>query len=503
MKKKILVGLLSVSMLLLGSQVVPKDAIAGFGGEVVAWAANYGDYGYKALSDGTVEITEYKGSSVNVTIPESLNGKTVSRIGDEAFYMSNVKSVTIPKTVKTVGADSFRESPYLTTVKFNGGTTSIGGYSFYKCKSLKSVTLCSGLESIDKYVFYECSALKSIDIPDSVSSIGGYCFSYCSALESVDMPDNLTEIQDDLFSWCTSLKSMRIPDKVKSVGWQAFSSCTSMERVIMPNSLKTIKDDGFNRCKALKAVSIPNSVTSIGDGAFENCTSLFEVVVPDSVTDIGNYAFGYIHATGATVHTKVDGFTLYGSTSFAESYASVYKLKYVDVRLTKGTVKLNKSEYAYNKKGINVDVTVTNSAGDKLEAGKDFEANTVGKLKCGKVTVAIKGMGKYTESINESIIVTPAKIKSVKAKSLKKKSVKVTWKKALGNVTGYEIQIARNKKFTKSLKTITVKKAKITLKNIKKLKSKKKYFVRVRAYKTIDNEKYYGKWSAIRNVKCK
>ena len=506
MKKKIVAGLLTASMVLCSAEALPSNVLSGLGVGVTVQAASYGDYEYNTLKDGTVELIGYNGTSTNVTIPEKVNGKSVTKIGDEAFYASNIKTVTIPKSVITVGKDAFRESLYLNSVKFLGGTTSIGAYTFYGCKSLKSVTLNNGLKTIDGYAFYNCSALKSIEIPDSVISVGGeigYCFANCSSLESATLSANIAEIKDDTFSWCTSLKSIRIPDKVKSIGWQAFSSCTSMERVIMPNSLKEIKEDGFNRCKGLKSVSIPNSVTIIGDGAFENCTSLFEIVIPNSVEKIGKYAFGYIHATGAASHEKIKNFTLYGSTLTAENYAKFYAFKYVDVRLSKGSVSLNKSIYAYNKNGIKADVTVKNSAGDKLEVDKDFEVTLDGKIKCGKMILTIKGMGKYTESFTKDIIIKPAKVKGVKVKSPKAKRIKVTWKTAGGDVTGYEIQVARNKKFTKSLKTINIKKAAISKKTIKKLKNKKKYFVRIRAYKTIDNTKYYGDWSQIKSKKIK
>ncbi len=53
--------------------------------------------------------------------------------------MCNVKTVTIPKTVKTVGMDAFRESRDLISVTFLGGTDSIGAYTFYKCTSLTDV----------------------------------------------------------------------------------------------------------------------------------------------------------------------------------------------------------------------------------------------------------------------------------------------------------------------------------------------------------------------------
>lgn len=91
---------------------------------------------------------------------------------------------------------------------------------------------------------------------------------------------------------------------------------------------------------------------------------------------------------------------------------------------------------------------------------------------------------------------------TIKKVSSKKKKVLVQWKK-LSGVTGYQIQSGSNKKLTKDRKSVTVKKAKTTRAIIKKLKSKKTYYVRVRAYKTVKGKKYYGSWSKVLRVKVK
>lgn len=83
-----------------------------------------------------------------------------------------------------------------------------------------------------------------------------------------------------------------------------------------------------------------------------------------------------------------------------------------------------------------------------------------------------------------------------------KKQFKVTWKKKSG-VTGYQIQYATDSKFKKNKTTVTVKGAKSTSKTIKKLKSKKKYYVRVRTYKTVNGKKVYSSWSKVKSVKTK
>ena len=94
---------------------------------------------------------------------------------------------------------------------------------------------------------------------------------------------------------------------------------------------------------------------------------------------------------------------------------------------------------------------------------------------------------------------------SISKTTAKKKSFNVKWKKA-SSVTGYEIQYS-TKKNMKSSKKIKVKKASTTSKTIKGLKAKKKYYMRVRTYKTVkvngQNKTYYGKWSGKKSVKTK
>ena len=98
----------------------------------------------------------------------------------------------------------------------------------------------------------------------------------------------------------------------------------------------------------------------------------------------------------------------------------------------------------------------------------------------------------------------PKNNKKVKVASAKagKKSVKVTWKKVKG-IKGYQIQYSTNNKFKKGNKTITVKSTKSTSATIKKLKSKKKYYVRMRTYKIVNGKKVYSAWSKAKSVKVK
>ncbi len=83
-----------------------------------------------------------------------------------------------------------------------------------------------------------------------------------------------------------------------------------------------------------------------------------------------------------------------------------------------------------------------------------------------------------------------------------KKQITVYWKKITG-VKGYQVQVATDKKFKKNKKTVTISKQKTTKTTVKKLKAKKKYYVRVRTYKTVNGKKIYSSWSAVKSVKTK
>lgn len=102
-----------------------------------------------------------------------------------------------------------------------------------------------------------------------------------------------------------------------------------------------------------------------------------------------------------------------------------------------------------------------------------------------------------SNSTSDVASVTTMKYTKPVIKSLKpgKKSIKVTIKKKATGVVGFQIKASLNKKFKKNTKTVTSKKV---TKTIKKLKSGKKYFVKVRAYNVINGKKVYGKWSKVK-----
>lgn len=186
-------------------------------------------------------------------------------------------------------------------------------------------------------------------------------------------------------------------------------------------------------------------------------------------------------------------------------------------------VSVNGKEYAASGKGsvklINEDGTlVTTADALKAEGTYNIVVTATGYNKTLEFTYTNKSDTTATKSSDATTATKPAAtttatkpaVKPVKKVTVKKQTAKVkagkkkltvTWKKDK-NVSGYQIKIATKKNF-KGAKTYTVKSYKTYKKVIKKLKANKKYFVKVRAYKTVGKSKIYGAYSAVRSCKVK
>ncbi len=109
--------------------------------------------------DGEVTVFGYTGSSVNVVIPDSIDGAPVTKIHEKAFlYLDFIEKVTISDTVKTVGVHAFGNCTSLKSVKIGSSVTTIGDYAFYNCQ-LDEVIIPISVTSIGKWAFYEAGTI--------------------------------------------------------------------------------------------------------------------------------------------------------------------------------------------------------------------------------------------------------------------------------------------------------------------------------------------------------
>ena len=272
--------------------------------------------------------TDYPWYTGSVVIPEKVTYESVeysvTSIGDYAFQMSSITSITIPNSVTSIGKQAFYLCEGLTSVSIPNSVTSISQKAFEACSGLTSVNIPNSLKWIEKGTFAGCKNLTSITIPNSVTYIGKEAFKSCSGLTSLTIPNSVTSIDSQAFEGCSGLTSIvveegnseydsrdncnaiietstnqlilgcqntKIPNSVTSIGERAFYGCSGLTSIAIPNSVTTIEWYAFYRCSKLTSVTIPNSVTSIGYDAFESCFNLTSVTIPNSVTSIKSFAF--------------------------------------------------------------------------------------------------------------------------------------------------------------------------------------------------------------------
>ena len=153
--------------------------------------------------------------------------------------------------------------------------TSIGDKAFAECTSLTSITIPDGVASIGEAAFYGCANLTSITIPDSVTSIGRYAFFDCTSLTSITIPDSVTSIGDGVFVSCTSLTSIMIPDSVTSIGVRAFVSCESLTSITIPAGVTSIGEEAFSWCSILTAVTFLGDAPEVGSDVYSVNTTIY------------------------------------------------------------------------------------------------------------------------------------------------------------------------------------------------------------------------------------
>ena len=170
-------------------------------------------------------------------------------------------------------------------------------------------------------------------------------------------------------------------------------------------------------------------------------------------------------------------------------------------------VLLGKTDFTYDGKTKKPAVTVKDSKGKSLTAGTDYQVTyPKGRKNPGIYTVTVELRGNYSGKMTSDFTIRPGKT-SLKKVTARSKGMQVTWKKQTAQIDGYQIQYGMNKNFKgKTVKIVSAKKSAVA-KKISKLKGKKKYYVRVRTYKTVKTggkkKKLYSDWSGRKTVSIK
>ena len=185
-------------------------------------------------------------------------------IGEQAFYSSGLKEITIPETVKSVDQ-----------------------YAFHNCSSLEKAVI-NGSATLAEYAFQNCSNLTNVEINGDVSTIDQYCFNGCKSLENITLPESLTYIGSYAFN-STALTDIVFPDNLQSIGYYAFAH-TPLTKVVLPFNVD-IWDHSFYDCSTLTEVTLPGTYFTYYR-PFESCKNIKKVICPAG-TPPGRYNNSY------------------------------------------------------------------------------------------------------------------------------------------------------------------------------------------------------------------
>lgn len=473
-----------------------------------------GRYIYRELEDGTLEIISYEGESPRVAFPEILEGKTVTSIGSCTIgNYRNVTSISIPSSVTSISGRAFLSRTTATITVDSGNPCfstdnnmlyDIGKTKVLFCPQMKEgeIVLPSSVTSIGWSAFWSCSHLTNIVIPESVTSIGSDAFMYCENLTSITIPKSVTSIGTSAFEECKNLTSITLPGSLDFMGeYQTFANCPQLKNVVIPSGITYIGEIMFFNCTALTSVTIPSSVTEIQWRAFDNCSSLQDVYYTGTKeqwkdVSINLYSNGNDALLAATIHFA-DGTTSKDPEPVPEQTQEPTS---AGISMSSKNIQLSKTSLIYNGKAQKPAIIVKDGRGNVI-GSKNYTLKYANNKNVGQATVTVSFKGNYKGTVKKTFNIVP-KGTSISKITAKKKGFSLKWKKQTIQTTGYEIQYSTSSKF-KSPKTVKNIRPKTASKNISKLKADKKYYVRIRTYKTVKGKKYYSDWSNTYHIRTK
>lgn len=208
----------------------------------------------------------------SLTIPEG-----VTEIADSAFgagiplkkYGMFTGTLTLPSTLKTIGAEAFAYTDFSGELLIPDGVTSIGANAFAKCDGFGgTLSLPDSVKTVGESAFYQCEGFTGLKLPAGLTKIETLSFAFMAGLKTeVVIPEGVTEIGEGAFE-CSYMPSVRLPSTLRKIEKQAFMYAHNLTKITLPDGLETIGDEAFDGCYFKKAIVLPASIKSIGKKAF-------------------------------------------------------------------------------------------------------------------------------------------------------------------------------------------------------------------------------------------
>ncbi len=510
------------------------------------------------IGDGAFTLCEALNKAV---LPPNLE-----EISSNLFCHTAITEIKIPETVNYIWSYAFDGCKGLKTVTIPGKALAVGNEAFRGCTGLESVYLQEGVERIDSRAFQDCTSLKTLVIPESVKWIehdaiwdkegltiygkaGSQAETYAknnSITFSTEQPpsaggseepggegpggeepgEGIFDISNAAFTVTLEQEEYDYDGKAKEPSVTVKKGGTELrpgvdftidyENNINPGKAKAIvrgrRDYSGEVIKefTIKGIDISGpgfTVTLSGDSfAYDGKEKRPAVTVKEGDTELKpgtDFTVDYVNNTNpGTAKAIVKGRGDYSGEVTKEFTIKEAKKKNIGLTCKKTfTKKYGDKAFSLKAKAAE-GAKITYKSSDKKVA----DVSTKGKVTIkgtGIATITVKATasGYEAKTLKVTVKVSPSKSSAPSLKALRGRKLKVSWKKDK-RATGYQVQYCTSKAFKKGVKTITVAKNKTVTKTIPKLTKGKRYYVRVRAYKSVKvnkkTQKLYGAWSSVK-----
>ena len=494
-------------------------------------------------------VFRYDTGIVNAVLPQSAKVVPHSTFSG----CTSLVQVDLPYAVEKIDHSAFQSCKSLKFCVVPDTVTELGPYCFAGCESLPEINIPEGIKVIPSAAFSNMKSLINVRLPEKLESLESNAFANCQSLERAVVPATVPTIGGGAFSTCKSLKCIVILGKDTTTTTSCFTYATAFgqshipvvivrgaacEQFFVNNQYKNIIyiDEGFDfyhhtceymdwitpsdysdgnvkhMCKYCGEIVSETVIPSIEhiridpwkvpyDGTRKTppvCVwdrngdvvdpKYYDVTYPEDAINIGEYE-AVLTYKGYYTGTDDISYYIVGDLSNKASKTSA-------------TAIANKT---YTGKAL-TPVPTVKAVGAKgsvvtLVNGTDYKLSYSNNVGVGKATISITGKGNYTGTKKVTFIINP-KGTSLNKVTAVSKGFKALWTKQATQTTGYQIRYSLKSSMANA-KTVTVSKNASTSKKVTKLKAKKKYYVQVRTYKTVNGTKYFSKWSGKKAVKTK
>ena len=302
----------------------------------------------------------------SLTIPEG-----VAEIADGAFsslYQFNRDgmfngTLTLPSTLKTIGAEAFAYTDFSGELLIPDGVTSIGASAFEECDGFGgTLSLPDSVKTVGESAFYQCEGFTGLKLPAGLTKIEMRSFAHMCGLQTeVVIPEGVTEIGESAFS-CSYMPSVRFPSTLKKIGKEAFYNCFRYLdncTITFSDGLEVIGDEAFGFCYFKKAIVLPASIKSIGKKAFDG----YRYSGKRNDIPIGAYFLGaapQIVGTGNANCSFPSDWTLFylpGTSGWTGDTYAGYKIALWDGETRWDNLRTSKFGYGWDNKGNEIETS--------------------------------------------------------------------------------------------------------------------------------------------------